>query len=122
MVIVDRDRPKAFFKIMKARPREGNVFILKMVAALGRTSRNIKAGPRDQHLAPFLHDTFDGQDGLKKWKNPEGKLHGVPSQGFLGKGVHLLGYPEPEKLDVTLSSLSLALRLRDHRLSLQCFS
>lgn len=50
MVIVDRDRPKAFFKIMKARPREGNVFILKMAAALGRTSRNIKAGPRDTNV------------------------------------------------------------------------
>lgn len=94
-----------------------------MVAALGRTSRNIKAGPGDQHLAPFLHDAFDGQDGLEKWKYPESELHGVTSQEFGSSGNHpLLGSPEPEELEATLSSLSFALRLRDLRLSLQCFS
>lgn len=33
-----------------------------------------------------LHDAFDGQDGLVKGKHPEGKLHGVTSQGSGSSG------------------------------------
>lgn len=67
---------------MKARAREEGCVYLKMAAALGRTSRNIKAGPGGQRLALFLHDALDGQDGLEKWKHPESMLHGVTSKEF----------------------------------------